>query len=377
MNEYLSYDKIDVWNKQRQFFNKYGENIWKKWYIPFDITSNSAYVNQVVELFLDKLEKDKHKNKEVKILEIWTWLGLFSINFVNLFEEVCKERKLNYYKNLTYYATDYSITNLKYLSNLNISNSIKVWRLDVLNDIKISNLNWVEETVNNFDFVIMNYVFCCMPLQIYKKEDNKIYQKYFKNKKSEFLEYEKSFYNNYFKFKNDGIIIIPTWSIESLDNIYNNFLEKKWAIFIADAKEKLKFQNPINYWDSIFHKVNFDYLDFRLNKENKRHIRTENNKFQLEYLFISNSDFETFQNIFISKNLNEELYLELKNIYKLIDWQEYKIALEKMYKVYPYRKNDTNMSYRLYFLNKKLWNISESEKYFNLCKKFDYFNIYN
>jgi hypothetical protein len=58
--------------------------------------------------------------------------------------------------------------------------------------------------------------------------------------------------------------------------------------------------------------------------------------------------------MFISKNLNEELYLELKEIYKLIDLQEYKVALEKLYKVYLYRENDTNISYRISFLNKKL-----------------------
>jgi hypothetical protein len=51
--------------------------------------------------------------------------------------------------------------------------------------------------------------------------------------------------------------------------------------------------------------------------------------------------------------------------------------LEKLYKVYLYRENDTNISYRISFLNKKLWNISETEKYSELSKKFDYFDIYS
>lgn len=314
---------MNMYKKQKEYFEKKWINSWLEWDIPFDITTNSCYVNQVKSFIKDN-------SKKVKVLEVWWGLWLFALNF------------LNNENNISYLLTDYSskvISDLK--KNSYINKYIKKWYLnleiyDIVND-NLSRNYFTKEWW--FDLIIFNYVLCCIPT------------------------------------KKQKIV---------LENAMK-FLNKYWTILISDSSIINNKITSTKYWEAFSNSLDLNKIKrffYLINKNfwNKYTI-FDNEKcwYVLTTSLITNEDnintVNMFKNNFIKKNNNIECFENLRNFYKLYQsWNKEK-SFEYLKYVYDYRKNDANIIFRINKVNYELYWITD-KFLLEEQKKYDYFWIF-
>lgn len=309
-----------MYKKQKEYFEKKWINSWLDWDIPFDITTNSCYVNQVKNFF-------KNNSKKVKVLEIWWGLWLFALNF------------LKGETNISYLLTDYSskvISDLKKNSHIIKYINKRVLNLEVY-DI-INNKPLIAEWW--FDLIIFNYVLCCIQP---KKQ--------------------KIVLDNALQLLNTNWCII----ISDSSTINNKITKTKyWDAFSNSLDlEKIKryfFLINKKYWNK-YTIIDNEKCWYVLTTT----LITENNNENI----INN-----FNDNFVEENKNIECFYNLSNFYRLYHSWEKKESYKHLKFVYEYRKNDANILFRINKLNYELfWQIDKS--LLEEQQKNDYFWIFD
>ncbi|MFN8578138.1 MAG: tetratricopeptide repeat protein [Candidatus Sericytochromatia bacterium] len=402
------YHKSIKWDIHNNYFQNRGNEAWKTREVPFDITSNSQASYQNAYAAFRIIDKSNHKKgKPILILEIASGLGIFALNFIKVFKEICKQNGKDYHEDVHYMFTDYSLKNLedasknKYIAKLKENKLLDFYLLDALNPKDIKNMNGEKFFLEkeSLTLVIANYLYCTLPVRIIRKKDNKYYEKniemYFNLNDSEnytqdeinkiitdssdqnlFNRLEEvSHYNeiNLDTYIQDDIlrdsfitslipldiatVELPVGACESINKLIP-FIKKTGAFIISD-----KGYANISYMygehecffsihgNSFAHSLNFPLLDIYLSKKELFSIRTDNEQNSLQVMLITKQNDlyinNEFSKQFIDTNYNEDTHDFMDTAYKEKVEKNFGKAIRYYIRCLKYRKHDIRLFFEL------------------------------
>lgn len=405
VEEMTPYHKSIKWDIHNNYFHRRGNEAWKTREVPFDITSNSqaAYQNAMVAYQI--IENSDYKDgKPINILEIASGLGIFAINFIKRFKEICELNGKNYHQNLHYMFTDYSVKNLedakknKYISKLKDENIIDFYILDALNPKEMKRLDGKKFTLekDSITLAIANYLYCTLPIRILRKKNDIFYEKHIEmylnveddvetdkdlhdilnqfndngllNKIEEESYYEEINLDTYIKddvlkdsfielLKNIDVATseLPIGSCEGINKLMP-FIKKTGALIISDKgyvnTDYMHGEHECFFsihGNSFAHSLNFPLIDIYMNKKGFYPLRTTENLNSLQVMIIRkqlNDNVESeFINQFIDNNYNEDTHDYIDTGFKEKVEKNFLKALRYYLRALKYRKHDA----RVYF----------------------------
>lgn len=400
------YHKSLKWEIHNNYFQKRGNEAWKTREVPFDITSNSqaAYQNACIAYKL--IDKSNHKKgKSINILEIASGIGIFALNFIKTFTEICEQNNKDYHKDLHYMFTDYAVKNLEDASNNTYIYKLKEERLldfyvlDALNPKNITKINGDKFNLEkeSITLVIANYLYCTLPVRIIRKKEDKYYEKsiemylnitdnenYTKEQINEMIteSSDPNFFNkleevshyteiNIDTYINDDLlkesfievlrkinvatVELPIGACESINKIMP-YIKKTGALIISDKghanTDYMQGEHECFFsihGNSFAHSLNFPLLEIYIDKKDFFSIKTSENLNSLQVMLITKQldiDIENvFTNQFIENNYNEDTHDYMDTGYKEKSEKNFSRAIRYYLRCLKYRKHDV----RLYF----------------------------
>lgn len=296
MAKYYRFDKSPLWELHSSYFKEVGIKAWQRGDIPYSGVSNYHEAFKKALLFIENIKKYRvaDSSSYIKVLEIGSGYGEFAKNFFQAFEDICKEKNLDYYKDLKYYLTDFSESVLKELQNSGrldeYREKIVFLKYDVLED-----LDKVDLETETFDLVLANYLLDQLPARIFSKKilDSSYYEKFLSvdlddekfqrikkkqrgikwlNKKTKFKNIdiwqnvpvdELEILQSCFKINKDSTVVYSYGALGALKN-FMKLIHKNALIicsdFNASAKPGFDKYEPCYYGNSIAQAVNFEFL---------------------------------------------------------------------------------------------------------------------
>lgn len=189
IQDFVPYDESIKWKINQNYYQKKGASAWLEGEVPFDITSNACAAMQNASLVLEAVKNvekagELAPDEPINVIEFAAGVGMFAINFIGRFKELCQNENLNYDKRLVYYFTDFSEKNLREaqkcerLREFEANGLLRFARVDVCNPALIRDLN-SGEIISGIKFAaaIANYLHCVLPLTILRKNGKKFYEK--------------------------------------------------------------------------------------------------------------------------------------------------------------------------------------------------------
>lgn len=173
------------WKIHRNYFQKRGIEAWKTREVPFDITSNSQAAYQNAYLVFRMVENSAYKKgQKIKVLEMASGLGVFALNFIKTFTDICIENNKDYHENLHYMFSDYAQKSVeeaaknKYLSELKDKGILDFYILDALNPKDATRLDGKKFNLEkeSLTVAIANYLHCTLPIKVLRKKDNRFFE---------------------------------------------------------------------------------------------------------------------------------------------------------------------------------------------------------
>ncbi len=184
------YDRSLKWTIHQRYYQERGNKAWLDGEVPFNITCNSAAARQNASLVYSAVEAMEQEGAlsptlPIRVLEVASGLGLFAINFIQAFKEMDRVKGNDFSKRLKYFFTDFSEKNLTdasanpTLKDLHAHGTVEFRVLNAMTpDVFRSLSSPTEEPVPALTAVIANYLHCCLPLSIIRKEGDHLLEKH-------------------------------------------------------------------------------------------------------------------------------------------------------------------------------------------------------
>ena len=201
LQDYVPYSQSLKWKIHDDFFKEEGADAWKKGWVPYDITCNSCAAWQQAMLVYEAVHEmeacgELMKGEPINVIEFASGIGLFAINFIRRFDEICANKNADYAERLVYFFSDYADKTLAdaikvpELKKLRDGGRLRFMMADVCNPAEMSDYLTGEKLLTGekplaggntkiqFTAAISNYLHCVLPLTILRKKDNKLFEKY-------------------------------------------------------------------------------------------------------------------------------------------------------------------------------------------------------
>lgn len=187
LEDYKPYYQSFVWGLHNQVYEDINIFDWRERQIPFSITSNYQAARQKAELIIESIILSPPSSEEkIYIMELGSGLGIFALNFIKAFTNICIQKDLSYHTQLHYMMTDYQINIAQQLSEhpefqpLIAKNILGLYQMDCTNPQSLKNLEGqaIELNLNQFNGIIANYVHCTLPVHILYWNDQNLREKW-------------------------------------------------------------------------------------------------------------------------------------------------------------------------------------------------------
>jgi len=441
----IPYQDSIIWNIQDNYYNAMGINAWKKGELAFNPTSNlqAAYQNAkvVFQTIATATIQRTNPNEKIYILELGSGIGIFALNFLKAFKEICKQENKDYYKKIKYLVTNYSETTLKeisqnkYFNELKQENLLDFYLLDALNPQKIQKLSGEVLELKNemFTAIIANNLYSTLPIAVIKKSGNDYYERnieilYKTNKEilnyKEYVEksilipesakfidnldaklyYKKIDINTYIKDKTElsifndltknlkkATVSYPFTTLKSLKAL-TPLIKKNGIMLISDKG----YANREHMWgdredipsasSKIYpHSLNIPFVESFANKLALSVLRTSNSYYNIQTILLVKAPLinkfitKTFTDLFIDLNLSEDLNYFYNLAYSNIQKKDIVSAINALKKALECDPSNPSVFYTLgtSYFNGRDY-VTALEYYEKgLEYKTDYFNIHN
>jgi hypothetical protein len=193
IEEETPYDRSLKWTIHHRYFKQRGNKAWLAGEVPYLITSNTAAAMQNARIVHEAAvrmtgEGTLKPNEPIVVVEMASGLGLFALNFIRAFQDIDREAGTNFSSRLRYYFTDFSEENVRnaadnpVFKNLENSGTIVFGILDATKPQTIQRLDTKkqEPLPERITGVIGNYLHCCLPTAMLRKQDEILKQKHVK-----------------------------------------------------------------------------------------------------------------------------------------------------------------------------------------------------
>lgn len=407
IEEITPYQDSLKWKIHYNYFQKRGGEAWKTREVPFDITSNSQAAYQNAYVVYRMIDTSNHKKGEkINILEIASGLGIFALNFIKTFTDICEKNDKDYHHDLHYMFTDFSPKSLidasknKYLNRMKEQGILDFYILDALNPQAIKNLDGTDYQMKSgsIDAVIANYLYCTLPIRILRKKDNKFYENnielhmllnedekdyneseiasmidnpvamdlltrleevnhYLEVNINNYIEDEilRSSFIDLLKDMKVATAELPIGACESINKLLP-FLKNTGGIIISDKgyadTDYMLGEHECfvsTHGNSFAHSLNFPLMEIYFEKKGIFSTRTSDYLNSLQVMLIRkemNDDIEReFDNQFINTNYNEDTHDYMDTAYKEKSEKNFSRSVKYYLRAIKYRVHDA----RIYF----------------------------
>lgn len=188
LQDFVPYQQSLKWQVQHLYYQNEGTNAWLSADVPFDITSNYRAAYQNARIVIKSFQAPP--TEPFYILETGAGVGLFALNFIRAFKDICKKDKLDYLQYLRYMVSDYSqqvVEELEsniFFQNLQKEGLLEFYVLDALHPESIKDVYGepFEFKANMLTAIIGNYQHDVFPVTPFKFENNQLLAKHLKMK---------------------------------------------------------------------------------------------------------------------------------------------------------------------------------------------------
>jgi hypothetical protein len=440
LEEAVPYDRSLKWEIHRRYFQERGGKAWLNGEVPYNITCNAAAARQnasLVHATAEAMEQEGTLTSSIpiRVLEIASGLGLFAINFIQAFLDLDRAKGTDYGKRLKYFFTDFSEKNLTdaaenpVLRDLHARGALDFCVLNAMtSDVFRPLTGSKEESVPPLTAVIANYLHCCLPMSVIRKEGDHLSEKHIQlsllvpfdipdregyartfvehpvgeriteNLREEVIwkDLPRKFFDHplHEEVIREGAaeypiatIAYPRGSFSSIERSLPVLLPGG-IIVISDKgyadtsyMEGERTCEPSIHGNSIAHSVNFPLLDLLAKKLQCSTTRTSNSQYSLQTLLVEKRPKHflsaLFRHLFLDKNENMESSDYLYAARKFEDAGQFPEAIRFYERASKLRPSDASIHYRIGSCACEEREYARALKAFEAGRTFDHFNEYD
>ena len=182
----LPYSQSLLWKLAQYYYLNRGQATWLLSETPYVLTSNLQFAYQLAWVIHAALESESQLPERLSFLETGAGHGVFSLNFLKAFKDVCMLEKSDYFSRLSYWISDYSPRYLQeiaaqpLLQPLIESGLVQLLQLDITEIESCRNLRGERHLLplGAFNAIFCNYVFDTLPLSVYQLRQGQLRQKW-------------------------------------------------------------------------------------------------------------------------------------------------------------------------------------------------------
>jgi hypothetical protein len=182
----LPYSQSLLWKLAQYYYLNRGQSTWLLSETPYVLTSNLQFAYQLAWVIHAALESESQLPERLSFLETGAGHGVFSLNFLKAFRDVCQLEKSDYFSRLSYWISDYSPRYLQeiaaqpLLQPLIESGQVQLLQLDITEIESCRNLSGERHLLplGAFNAIFCNYVFDTLPLSVYQLRQGQLRQKW-------------------------------------------------------------------------------------------------------------------------------------------------------------------------------------------------------
>ncbi len=182
----LPYSQSLLWKLAQYYYLNRGQATWLLSETPYVLTSNLQFAYQLAWVIHAALESEPQLPEKLSFLETGAGHGVFSMNFLKAFKDVCLLEKSDYFSRLSYWISDYSPRYLQeiavqpLLQPLIQSGQVQLQQLDITEIESCRNLRGEKHLLpkDAFHAIFCNYVFDTLPLSVYQLQQGPLCQKW-------------------------------------------------------------------------------------------------------------------------------------------------------------------------------------------------------
>lgn len=191
----VPYQDCLLWKLAAYYYFNRGAATWRLSETPYVLTSNLQYAYQLAWVVHAALESQADLPLDLHFLETGAGHGVFSMNFLKAFRDVCLLEKTDYFSRLTYLISDISPRYLQeiaaqpLLQPLIAAGQVQILQLDLTNIPQACDLQGKPISLHdqNFQAVFCNYVFDTLPLAVYQLSEGHWREKWVRTEVHEHL----------------------------------------------------------------------------------------------------------------------------------------------------------------------------------------------
>lgn len=182
----LPYSQSLLWKLAQYYYLNRGQATWLLSETPYVLTSNLQFAYQLAWVIHAALESESQLPDRLSFLETGAGHGVFSLNFLKAFKDVCQLEKSDYFSRLSYWISDYSPRYLQeiaaqpLLQPLLESGQVQLLQLDITEIESCRNLRGEKYLLplGAFNAIFCNYVFDTLPLSVFQLQRGQLCQKW-------------------------------------------------------------------------------------------------------------------------------------------------------------------------------------------------------
>lgn len=182
----LPYSQSLLWQLAQYYYLNRGQATWLLSETPYVLTSNLQFAYQLAWGVHAALESESSLPERLRFLETGAGHGVFSLNFLKAFRDVCQLEKTDYFSRVDYVISDYSprylleIAAQPLLQPLIQAGTVQLLELDITDLSGCRDLQGqpVSLAPEGFQAIFCNYVFDTLPLAVFQLRQGQLAQKW-------------------------------------------------------------------------------------------------------------------------------------------------------------------------------------------------------
>ncbi len=186
IQDFVPYAQSLKWQIHTDYYQTRGAQAWLSQEVPYNVTSNRQAAHQNAAVLLAALQaQPPEANAPIRVLELGAGLGIFALNFLQTFRNLCHDAGVDYSQRLEYWMTDFAesaladIADHRALAEDLASGQLKLVVVDALQPQQARLLSGEEIALpTDFSAIVGNYQHSTLPVTLLLHQLGQYFEKH-------------------------------------------------------------------------------------------------------------------------------------------------------------------------------------------------------